>query len=53
MGVVLQENFQLIIITHDEKFVSLLGAREYTEDYFRVSKNDHNQSVIRKQPFFD
>ena len=33
-----QKNFQLIIITHDEAFVELLGHTGYTDCYFKVSK---------------
>jgi DNA repair exonuclease SbcCD ATPase subunit len=34
-----QENFQLIVITHDEEFVELLGKREVADYYYRVSKD--------------
>jgi DNA repair protein RAD50 len=30
-----QVNFQLIIITHDEEFVDLLGKREVADFYYR------------------
>ena len=33
-----QKNFQLIIITHDLKFVEQLGRSEFVEDYNNVSK---------------
>jgi len=33
-----QSNFQLIVITHDEKFVGLLGRSENAHNYFRVGK---------------
>mmetsp|Transcript_1060 Transcript_1060/g.3363 ORF Transcript_1060/g.3363 Transcript_1060/m.3363 type:complete len:635 (+) Transcript_1060:589-2493(+) len=33
-----QSNFQLIVITHDEKFVHSLGASGYCNHYYRVSK---------------
>ena len=35
-----QRNFQLIIITHDEDFVELLGRSDYVEDFFKVRKSD-------------
>ncbi|KAI8818611.1 uncharacterized protein EV422DRAFT_174904 [Fimicolochytrium jonesii] len=35
-----QSNFQLIIITHDEEFMHLLGKSEYADYYWRVSKNE-------------
>jgi hypothetical protein len=34
-----QRNFQLIIITHDEEFVQLLGRSEHADYYWRVSKD--------------
>ncbi|KAJ1971530.1 DNA repair protein rad50 [Dimargaris xerosporica] len=35
----LQSNFQLIIITHDEEFMELLGRSDHTDYYWRVSKD--------------
>lgn len=35
-----QRNFQLLVITHDEDFVELLGRSDYVEEYFRVAKNE-------------
>lgn len=35
-----QANFQLLVITHDEEFVSMLGRSEITDYYFRVYKNE-------------
>ncbi|KAK7482604.1 hypothetical protein BaRGS_00026205, partial [Batillaria attramentaria] len=35
-----QRNFQLVIITHDEDFVELLGRSNFAEQYIKVSKND-------------
>ncbi|KAJ1981324.1 DNA repair protein rad50 [Dimargaris cristalligena] len=35
-----QHNFQLIVITHDESFVELLGRSDYTDHYWRVFKNE-------------
>ncbi|ESP01818.1 hypothetical protein LOTGIDRAFT_139054, partial [Lottia gigantea] len=34
-----QSNFQLVIITHDEDFVELLGRSEYVEEFYKVRKN--------------
>lgn len=34
-----QKNFQLIIITHDEGFVELLGHTGYADSFFKVTKN--------------
>ncbi|OVA03774.1 DNA repair protein Rad50 [Macleaya cordata] len=36
-----QENFQLIVITHDERFAQLIGQRQHAERYYRVTKNEH------------
>jgi DNA repair protein RAD50 len=35
-----QENFQLIVITHDERFAHLIGQRQLAEKYYRVSKDE-------------
>ncbi|KAL5013552.1 hypothetical protein ScPMuIL_007822 [Solemya velum] len=34
-----QRNFQLVVITHDEDFVELLGRSEYVDRFFKVMKN--------------
>ncbi|KAJ3255799.1 DNA repair protein rad50 [Boothiomyces macroporosus] len=34
-----QRNFQLIVITHDEDFMQLIGKGEYTDYYYRIEKN--------------
>ena len=33
-----QSNFQLVVITHDEDFVQLIGRSENCSHYYRVSK---------------
>ncbi|KAJ1334538.1 hypothetical protein BSLG_007693 [Batrachochytrium salamandrivorans] len=33
-----QSNFQLIVITHDEEFMQLLGSGEFADFYYRVEK---------------
>ncbi|XP_054820510.1 DNA repair protein RAD50 isoform X2 [Prosopis cineraria] len=48
-----QENFQLIVITHDERFAQLIGQRQHAEKYYRVSKDDHQHSIIEAQEIFD
>jgi len=45
-----QVNFQLIVITHDEDFVTLLGQREVAEYYYRISKDEGGFSAIRQLP---
>ncbi|KAJ3065812.1 DNA repair protein rad50 [Podochytrium sp. JEL0797] len=44
-----QRNFQLIIITHDEEFMNMIGHHDYADYYFRVSKDHMQHSVIEKQ----
>ncbi|XP_022146955.1 DNA repair protein RAD50 [Momordica charantia] len=48
-----QENFQLIVITHDERFAQLIGQRQHAEKYYRVMKDDHQHSIIESQEIFD
>ncbi|PSN52933.1 hypothetical protein C0J52_03635 [Blattella germanica] len=43
-----QQNFQLIIITHDEEFLERLSKVEKMKYYYRVSRNDKGLSVIEK-----
>ncbi|GMJ01782.1 hypothetical protein like AT2G31970 [Hibiscus trionum] len=48
-----QENFQLIVITHDERFAQLIGQRQHAERYYRVTKDDLQHSIIEAQEIFD
>ena len=34
-----QRHFQLVVITHDEDFVELLGRSDHVDEYIQVSKN--------------
>ncbi|KAJ1916464.1 DNA repair protein rad50 [Mycoemilia scoparia] len=43
-----QSNFQLIVITHDEDFLQLIGRSEFADYYWRVSKNDMQRSSVKK-----
>lgn len=45
-----QSNFQLIVITHDEKFLTHMNATAYTDHFFRVSRNDRQKSQIKWVP---
>ncbi|CAH8586097.1 unnamed protein product [Schistosoma rodhaini] len=45
-----QKNFQLIVITHDEDFVELLGRSDYVENFFLLSRDAQGLSEIRKVP---
>uniref|UniRef100_A0A3Q3FJ57 RAD50 homolog, double strand break repair protein n=1 Tax=Kryptolebias marmoratus TaxID=37003 RepID=A0A3Q3FJ57_KRYMA len=43
-----QRNFQLLVITHDEDFVELLGRSSYIEHFYRIRKNqDQNSEIIK------
>eukprot|EP00475_Leptophrys_vorax_P010269 TRINITY_DN16916_c0_g1_i1.p1 TRINITY_DN16916_c0_g1~~TRINITY_DN16916_c0_g1_i1.p1 ORF type:complete len:209 (+),score=50.65 TRINITY_DN16916_c0_g1_i1:66-629(+) len=44
-----QENFQLIVITHDEQFAEKIGQRELAEKYYRISKDEAHHSKIEAQ----
>ena len=39
-----QSNFQLVVITHDEDFLTALGANGTLEKYWRVSRNHKQKS---------
>eukprot|EP01105_Mastigella_eilhardi_P026007 TRINITY_DN7299_c0_g1_i1.p1 TRINITY_DN7299_c0_g1~~TRINITY_DN7299_c0_g1_i1.p1 ORF type:complete len:1310 (-),score=417.85 TRINITY_DN7299_c0_g1_i1:141-4070(-) len=43
-----QSNFQLIIITHDEEFVQMLGRCQLTDHFWRVSKDLNGFSLLEK-----
>ncbi|GBL78278.1 DNA repair protein RAD50 [Araneus ventricosus] len=43
-----QRNFQLIIITHDEDFIELLGRSETVDYFYKVSKDNNTHSKISK-----
>ena len=45
-----QRVFQLIVITHDERFATMLGTREYAEHMTRVTKNSDQHSVLTREP---
>lgn len=41
-----QENFQLIVITHDERFAHMIGTREHAEFLWRVTKNEQQNTHV-------
>lgn len=41
-----QKNFQLIVITHDEKFLSAMHAVKYTDHFYRIKRNQAQKSEI-------
>eukprot|EP01127_Copromyxa_protea_P024019 TRINITY_DN9278_c0_g1_i1.p1 TRINITY_DN9278_c0_g1~~TRINITY_DN9278_c0_g1_i1.p1 ORF type:complete len:540 (-),score=130.78 TRINITY_DN9278_c0_g1_i1:43-1662(-) len=48
-----QQHFQLIIITHDEDFVQLLGRSEHADFYYRVTKDAKGQSSIEQHKILE
>mmetsp|Transcript_35005 Transcript_35005/g.138692 ORF Transcript_35005/g.138692 Transcript_35005/m.138692 type:complete len:300 (+) Transcript_35005:3475-4374(+) len=44
-----QSNFQLILITHDEQFIELLGSREICDSYYLVYKDNDGFSRVKQQ----
>ncbi|XP_074657716.1 DNA repair protein RAD50.L-like [Tubulanus polymorphus] len=40
--------FQLVVITHDEDFVELLGSSDYVDYFYRINRNDEGKSCIEK-----
>lgn len=45
-----QKNFQLIVITHDEKFLSHINGDKFTDHFYRVQRDDLQKSTIRSLP---
>lgn len=43
-----QKNFQLIIITHDEKFLRCMNAVDFTDHYYKVIRDERLNSTINK-----
>jgi len=44
-----QANFQLIVITHDEEFLRFMRCADFCDNYYRVSRDDKQKSVIERQ----
>jgi DNA repair protein RAD50 len=44
-----QANFQLIVITHDEEFLKEMNCQDYCDNYYRVSRNARQKSIIERQ----
>ncbi|KAI9768871.1 MAG: DNA repair protein rad50 [Geoglossum umbratile] len=43
-----QSNFQLIVITHDEDFLRYMKCADFCDNYYRVSRNDRQKSIIER-----
>ena len=46
-----QAHFQLIVITHDENFVRMLGHSDITDEYYRVSRDERYVSLTQSTIF--
>jgi len=44
-----QANFQLIVITHDEEFLRHMQCSDFCDDFYRVKRDDQQNSVIEKE----
>ncbi|KAI6082711.1 P-loop containing nucleoside triphosphate hydrolase protein [Hypoxylon rubiginosum] len=44
-----QANFQLIIITHDEEFLRSMRCSDFVDYFYRVTRNDKQNSVIQRE----
>lgn len=44
-----QRNFQLVLITHDQEFIDMIGARDFCNDYFMICKDPQGISRARIQ----
>lgn len=41
-----QKNFQLIVITHDEKFLQHMNASQFTDHFFKIKRDARQKSLI-------
>jgi DNA repair protein RAD50 len=48
-----QNNFQLLVITHDEDFAQQLGSKQFCEHYWLVRKDENQCSEVLKQDVLD
>lgn len=48
-----QENFQLVVITHDEQFARLIGTREHAEFMWRITKDEAQHSTITQEDIME
>lgn len=44
-----QKNFQLIVITHDEEFLKEMQCGTFSDEYWRVSRDKDQKSIITMQ----
>ncbi|PSC68536.1 DNA repair RAD50 [Micractinium conductrix] len=48
-----QENFQLVVITHDEMFARLIGTREHAEFMWRITKDEAQHSTVTQEDIME
>jgi DNA repair protein RAD50 len=48
-----QENFQLVVITHDEAFAKHIGTRQHAEFMWRIVKDDNQHSTVMKEDIWE
>jgi len=48
-----QSNFQLIVITHDEKFAQMIGRRQFCSHYWYVHKDENQHTKLLMQEVQD
>lgn len=48
-----QKNFQLVVITHDEKFLAQMQCSEFTDWYYQVSRDPMDNSVIERRSILE
>ncbi|OBA23026.1 hypothetical protein METBIDRAFT_34880 [Metschnikowia bicuspidata var. bicuspidata NRRL YB-4993] len=45
-----QKNFQLIVITHDEKFLNHINRGRFVDNFYRIERDEKQHSIIRSLP---
>ena len=48
-----QENFQLIVITHDVEFAHMLGQKQSADYYWRVTKDENQHSCVEREDIYE
>ena len=48
-----QENFQLIVITHDVEFAHMPGQRQQADYYWRVTKDENQHSCVEREDIYE
>ncbi|QBM88437.1 DNA repair protein RAD50 [Metschnikowia aff. pulcherrima] len=45
-----QKNFQLIVITHDEKFLNHINGGRFVDNFYRIERDENQHSIIKSLP---